>query len=190
MRNTPLMVLAVIVLIIVLVGGWGVSTYNGLVRADQTVKGQWAQVETQLQRRYDLIPNLANSVASYNAHEAGVFTSVAESRAKIGGGITPDQAATLDKQYYSALSRLLVIREAYPQLRSNENYIRLMDELAGTENRVSVERQRYNQAVTDFNARIRLVPTVFIARMAGFGEKPFFQAPPEAQAAPQVFTKP
>ncbi|MHB8946664.1 MAG: LemA family protein [Bacillota bacterium] len=187
MRNTPLMILGVIVLVLVLAIGWGVSTYNGLVRADTAVKGQWAQVETQLQRRYDLIPNLANSVSSYNQHEAGVFTSIAESRAKIGGGITPENAATLDKQYYSALSRLLVITEAYPQLKSNENYIRLMDELSGTENRISTERQRYNEAVTGFNARIKTVPTVFVARFGGFNEKQFFQVPPEAQVAPQVF---
>lgn len=189
MRNTPLVILGVIVLVIVLIVGWGVSSYNGLVRQDQAVKAQWAQVETQLQRRYDLIPNLANTVSSYAAHESGVFTSIAESRAKIGGAPTPEQEAALDKQYYSALSRLLVIREAYPELKANENYIRLMDELAGTENRISVERQRYNQDVADFNARVKMLPTVFIARLAGYGEKPFFQAPPEALSAPKVFTK-
>ncbi|HEY3315459.1 MAG TPA: LemA family protein [Bacillota bacterium] len=189
MRNTPLVILGVIVLVILMAGGWGVSSYNGLIRQDQAVKAQWAQVENQLQRRYALIPNLASTVSSYAAHEAGVFTSIADSRAKIGGAPTPDQEAALDKQYYSALSRLLVIREAYPELKANENYIRMMDELAGTENRIATERGRYNEKVADFNTRVKVFPTVLIARMAGYGEKPFFQAPPEASTVPQVFTK-
>ena len=162
------------------------NTYNGLVTMDEGVKASWAQVENQLQRRYDLIPNLVETVKGYAAHEEGVFTKVTEARSKVGGASTIDSQIEANNELSSALSRLLVVVEQYPELKANENFIRLQDELAGTENRIAVERRRYNETVKEFNVKIRRFPTNMIAAMFGFEKAAFFEVPEERQEAPKV----
>jgi LemA protein len=144
-----------------------------------------------LQRRADLIPNLVETVKGYAAHEREIFTEVAASRARLLAARGPDEAAAANGQLTSALGRLLVIAEAYPQLRASENFQRLQDELAGTENRIAVERRRYNEAVRDYNRRIRSFPTSLMARMFGFEGKTYFEADASAREVPRVqFDKP
>jgi len=181
-----LIVAAVIFIIIVIPLLYLRSTYNGLVTMDETVKASWAQVENQLQRRYDLIPNLVETVKGYAAHEEGVFVKVTEARSKVAGASTVDNKIAANNELSSALSRLLVVVEQYPELKANENFIRLQDELAGTENRISVERRRYNETVKEFNIKIRRFPTNLIAGMFNFGKAAFFDVPEEKQEAPKV----
>jgi LemA protein len=181
-----LIVAAVIFVIIVIPLLYLRSTYNGLVTMDETVKASWAQVENQLQRRYDLIPNLVETVKGYAAHEEGVFVKVTEARSKVAGASTVDNKIAANNELSSALSRLLVVVEQYPELKANENFIRLQDELAGTENRISVERRRYNETVKEFNIRIRRFPTNLIAGMFNFEKAAFFDVPEEKQEAPRV----
>jgi len=161
-------------------------SYNTFVSQEEAIKAQWAQVENQLQRRNDLIPNLVSTVKGYAAHEEGVFQAVADSRAKLAGAKTPEDTIAAANAQTSALSRLLMIAENYPQLRANEQFNRLMDELSGTENRIAVERKRYNDAVQAYNTQRRRFPSNITAGMFGFKEHPFFQAPPEAKAVPKV----
>ncbi|MEK7653046.1 MAG: LemA family protein [Patescibacteria group bacterium] len=179
-------ILAVIVILILAVAGWVWSTYNGLVAMDQNVKGQWAQVETQYQRRFDLIPNLVESVKGIMAQEQKVFGDLAEARTRYAGATTINDKAQAATQVESALARLLVIMENYPQLKSAETVQTLMVQLEGTENRVSVERGRYNDEVRAFNTKIKQVPTSIIAPMFGFGEKAYFEAASGAENAPAV----
>ena len=162
------------------------GTYNGLVAQDQQVNQAWAQVQNVLQRRADLIPNLVETVKGYAAHEKEVFESVADARARLAGATTPRDAAAADQSLNSALGRLLAIAENYPVLKANENFIRLQDELAGTENRIAVERMRYNEAVRGFNTAILRFPTNFIARFMGFAPRDYFEAEAAAQQAPKV----
>lgn len=165
-------------------------SYNRFVDQEVGIKAQWAQVENQLQRRNDLIPNLVATVKGYAAHEQGVFEAVAESRAKLAGAKTPDEAMKAANDQTAALSRLLLVVENYPQLKANEQFNRLSDELAGTENRIAVERMRYNQKVQDYNSLRRRFPSNITATLFGFKEYPFFQAPAEAKQLPKVdFTK-
>ncbi|MCX5854537.1 MAG: LemA family protein [Deltaproteobacteria bacterium] len=162
------------------------GTYNTFVSLDEAVKGSWAQVENQLQRRYDLIPNLVETVKGYAKQEKDVLVEVTNARAKVGGaGNVPDKIKA-NNELSGALSRLLVVVERYPDLKSNQNFIRLQDELAGTENRIAVERKRYNDAVKTFNVAIRSFPANLLAGMFGFQVAPFFEAPAAAKAAPQV----
>lgn len=185
--------IAVLVLGVVL---WGVGIYNSLVRLDEGVSQAWAQVESQYQRRADLIPNLVETVKGYAKQEKDIFTGVAEARAKVGQ-ITvtkevlenPDafskfQAA--QDQLGSALSRLLAVAENYPQLKSNENFLTLQTQLEGTENRIAVERQRFNTVVQDYNTRIRVFPASLVAGFGGFREKQYFKAKEGADTAPAV----
>ena len=159
---------------------------NTLVTMDEEINGAWAQVENQLQRRYDLIPNLVETVKGYAAHEKEVFVKVTEARSKVAGaGSIPDKIAA-NNSLSSALSRLLVVVERYPELKANTNFIRLQDELAGTENRIAVERRRYNENVKAYNARIRRFPTNMIAGMFGFEKAAFFEVPKEKQEVPKV----
>jgi LemA protein len=181
-----LIVAAVIFIIIVIPLLYLKNTYNGLVTMDEGVKASWAQVENQLQRRYDLIPNLVETVKGYAAHEEGVFVKVTEARSKVAGASTIDNKIEANNELSSALSRLLVVVEQYPELKANENFIRLQDELAGTENRISVERRRYNETVREFNVRIRRFPTNLIAAMFNFEKASFFEVPEEKQEAPKV----
>jgi len=185
--------------VVVLLGGiilWGMGIYNGLVKSDEGVRSAWSQVESQYQRRADLIPNLVNTVKGYAKQEKDVLLGVTEARAKVGQ-LTVTKEVLEDPQAFakfqeaqdqlsSALSRLLVVSENYPQLKSNENFLALQTQLEGTENRITVERQRYNTTVQGFNTQIRTFPTSFIAGMFGFKEKAYFQSKQGAENAPEV----
>lgn len=186
-------ILAVLVLMLVLIF-WG--TYNKLVELDEGVNQTWAQVQNVYQRRFDLIPNLVETVKGYAAHEKETFTAVTEARAQVGGvmklsadDLTPENIAKFQAAQAGlggALRRLLVLRENYPELKANENFIRLQDELAGTENRIAVERRRFTQAVQIFNTTIRRFPQNIIAGMLGFEKRAYFEADEKAQDAPKV----
>jgi LemA protein len=166
-------------------------SYNRFVSQEEAIKSQWAQVQNQLQRRSDLIPNLVESVKGYAAHEEGVFTEIADSRSRLLAAQTPEETIQAANQQTSALGRLLAISENYPQLRANEQFNRLMDELAGTENRIATERMRYNERIQEYNTATKQFPANLTAKLFGFREYPFFQAPPEATQAPTVdFTRP
>src|SRR3954470_2287784 len=164
----------------------GGCSYNRFVGQEEAIKSQWAQVENQLQRRNDLIPNLVETVKGTAAQEQTVFTAIANSRAKLAGATTPEQKMQAANEQESALSRLLVIVENYPQLKSNESFNRLMDELSGTENRIAVERMRYNERVQEYNTSRRRFPANVTAGIFGFKEYPLFNAPPEAERVPHV----
>jgi len=153
---------------------------------DQSVKSAWAQVENQLQRRYDLIPNLVETVKGYAKQEKDVMIEVTNARAKVGGAATVPDKIAANNELSGALSRLLLVVEKYPDLKSNQNFLHLQDELAGTENRIAVERMRYNEAVKIYNQTIKSFPANLIAGMFGFKEAAFFDAPREAKTAPKV----
>ena len=160
--------------------------YNKFVKMDVAIKAAWSQVENQLQRRYDLIPNLVETVKGYAKQEKDVLVEVTNARSRVGGaGTVPDKIAA-NNELSSALSRLMVVVERYPDLKSNQNFLKLQDELAGTENRIAVERMRYNEAVKIYNQAIRTFPANIIAGIFGFKEAAFFEAPKEAKAAPKV----
>ncbi|OGS45285.1 MAG: LemA family protein [Elusimicrobia bacterium RIFOXYD2_FULL_34_15] len=180
-------ILGVIVLVVLILVGTYVSNYNRLVTFNESINGQWAQVENQLQRRNDLIPNLVKTVKGYMTHEKEVFTHIADARAKLAGAKTVDEKIKANQSLDTALSRLLVVVENYPNLKANENFIRLQDELAGTENRVAVERMRYNEVVLSYNILIKRFPSNLVAAMAGFGKKDvYFKAEEEAKSVPKV----
>jgi LemA protein len=179
-------VLGVIVLVMLAVGGTIVSKWNQLVAMDTDIKSKWAQVENQLQRRADLIPNLVETVKGFAAQERTILETIANARAKMAGAGNVQDRIAASNELSSALSRLLVVVENYPQLKSDATFIRLMDELAGTENRLSVERKRYNDAVQVYNVAIRQFPGNLMASLLGFKEQPFFEAPPAARQVPQV----
>jgi LemA protein len=161
-------------------------SYNTFVSQEEAIKTQWAQVENQLQRRNDLIPNLVETVKGFAQQEREVFGQIADSRAKLAGARTPEEQIDAANQQSAALARLLVVVENYPQLRSNESFNRLMDELSGTENRIAVERMRYNERVQEYNTSRRQFPSNLTARVFGFKEYPVFNAPPEAERVPKV----
>ncbi len=185
-QKTLLIIVVVLVLIILIPYFYLKGTYNNLVTLDESVKGAWAQVENQLQRRYDLIPNLVETVKGYAAHEKDVFVQVTEARSRVGGAGSISDKIGANNQLSSALSRLLLVVERYPELKANTNFIRLQDELAGTENRIAVERRRYNEMVKTFNIMVRRFPTNLIAGMFGFEKATFFEVPKERQEAPKV----
>jgi len=175
------------VVVIILVFFFSIKgMYNSLVRLDEGIKGAWAQVENQLQRRYDLIPNYVETVKGYAKFEKDVLLKVTEARARVGGAGSVKEKIDANNELSSALSRLLVVVERYPDLKANQNFIRLQDELAGTENRIAVERRRYNEAVRAYNVKIRSFPTNILAGMFGFSRAAFFEAPPEAKEVPKV----
>src|SRR5947207_1014368 len=161
-------------------------SYNKFVGQEEAIKSQWAQVENQLQRRNDLIPNLVETTKGFAQHEEGVYKEIADARSRLLAAKSPDEKIAAANQQTSALGRLLAVVENYPQLKANEQFNRLMDELAGTENRLAVERMRYNERVQDYNTSRRQFPANLTAKMFGFKEYPFFQAPPEARQAPKV----
>lgn len=175
--------LLVLALVALPLGG---CSYNRFVGQEEAIKAQWAQVENQLQRRNDLIPNLVETVKGYAAHEEGVYKDIADSRSRLLAAKTPDETIQAANQQSTALGRLLLVVENYPQLRANEQFNRLMDELSGTENRIAVERMRYNERVQGYNTSRRRFPANLTASMFGFKEYPFFQAPPEAKQVPRV----
>jgi LemA protein len=161
-------------------------SYNRFVSQEEAVKAQWAQVQNQLQRRNDLIPNLVETVKGYAGHEKEVFQQIAESRAKLAGAQTPAETIEAANQQSAALGRLLVIVENYPNLKANEQFNRLSDELSGTENRIAVERMRYNERVQEYNTSRRQFPGVITAKIFNFKDYPLFEAPPAAQQVPKV----
>jgi len=166
-------------------------SYNRFVSQEEAIKAQWAQVENQLQRRNDLIPNLVETVKGYAQHEEGVFKEIADARSQMMGAKSPDETINAANRETTALGRLFVIVENYPNLKANEQFNRLMDELSGTENRLAVERMRYNEKVQEYDAARRQFPANLTAKMFGFKEYPYFQAPPEAKQVPRVnFGKP
>jgi LemA protein len=183
---TVLVVLGVLVLIALGVANYIRGTYNNLVMLQEQNKTAWSQVENQLQRRNDLIPNYVETVKGYAKQETTIFTAIADARARMGGAHTPQDQMAASNDMSNALSRLLVVVENYPQLRSSENFQQLQDELAGTENRIATERMRYNEAVRTYNIRIRQFPANLVASSFHFEPAPLFEAPTSAKAAPQV----
>ena len=176
----------VAVLVAFMAAGLSGCSYNKFVGQEEAIKTQWAQVENQLQRRNDLIPNLVETTKGIAQQEKDVFGQIAESRAKLAGAKTPEQTIEAANQQTSALQRLLVIVENYPQLRSNEQFARLSDELSGTENRIATERMRYNERVQAYNTSRRSFPSNVTAGIFGFKEYPLFNAPPAAESVPRV----
>jgi LemA protein len=172
--------------VVLVVGLLFVSSYNGLVSKNEEASSAWSQVENVLQRRADLIPNLVETVKGYAAHEKEIFTQIAESRAKLAGAKGPAETAAANGELSGALSRLLVVAERYPDLKANQNFQGLQDELAGTENRIAVERKRYNDVVRDLNTSIKRFPTSLVAGMAGVSPREYFEAEASAKAAPKV----
>lgn len=187
MRGQIRIGLIVFIVILAAVIGYGISTYNTLVTLRESIPGAWAQVENVLQRRNDLIPNLVNTVKGYAKHEEKVFGDVTEALKSFNRATTiPDKIAA-DNQITSLLGRIMAISVAYPNIKANESFNRLQDELAGTENRIAVERMRYNQMVQDYNTRVKSFPSNVIARLGGFSpSEAYFKAAPSAQTAPQV----
>jgi len=160
--------------------------YNTLVSEQEQVEAAWGEVENQLQRRNDLVPNLVNTVKGFAAQEKDVLVGVTEARSRVAGAGSPAEAIEASNQLSGALSRLLVVVERYPELKSDQGFLRLQDELAGTENRLSVARTRYNDAVRVFNTTAKKFPTNLVAGMFGFETRPYFEAPASAQEVPAV----
>jgi LemA protein len=194
--KTGLIVVGVLVVIVVIAFVWGIGVNNQIVGADVAVNEKWAQVQNVYQRRADLIPNLVETVKGFATQERTVLEEVTQARASAGSiKATPellnDPAAfkkfqDAQNQLGGALSRLLVTVERYPELKSNQNFLALQSQLEGTENRITVERQRFNEAVRDYNLRVRVFPASLIASLRGFKEKPFFESTPGSETAPKV----
>jgi len=188
--------LAFLVIVVIAIAISVKGTYNQFVTLEENVRQAWAQVQNVYQRRLDLIPNLVETVKGYASHERETLQAVTEARSRMGGvtqlraeDLTPENMARLQEAQAglaSALQRLMVVVERYPDLKANQNFIRLQDELAGTENRIAVERRRFNEAVQLYNRTIRRFPQLFWARLFGFQEKPYFEAVEQAQEAPKV----
>jgi LemA protein len=195
-RNLLFAGIGFIILIVIIISFFS-GNYNKMVRAEENVSAQWGQVQNVYQRRFDLIPNLVATVQGYAAHESGVLTQVTEARSKAGGVMNISDEVLNDPEAFarfqqaqselgSALQRLLVVTENYPDLKANENFLALQDQLEGSENRIAVERQRFNEAVRNYNSMIRLFPQSIIANMNGFEQKEYFAADDTAQTAPRV----
>ncbi len=179
-------ILASILGIVVALGLWVFSIRNNFVTMEESLNASWSQVENQMQRRYDLIPNLVNTVKGYAKHESGIFEAIAEARARMGGAKTPGEKIAASQGMESALSRLMVVVENYPNLKADQQFSRLMDELAGTENRLSVERRKYNESVQLFNTTLRRVPQNMVASLFHFQKKDYFKVEEKAKENPQV----
>jgi len=180
-------ILGIIVAILIIIFAYLKYQYNHLVQLDQKVKEAWAQVENVYQRRADLIPNLVETVKGYAKHEKDVFIKVTEARTKWQSAKSVKEKEVAAGQIERALSRLLLVVENYPQLKANENFLALQDELAGTENRIAVERRKYNQAVKEYNSIVKTFPTFLFARLFGFDmEKPYFKAITGTEKPPEV----
>lgn len=198
--NKKLITTVIVAVVILILFGGGCSSYNGMVDADQAVQKQWGQVENQYQRRADLIPNLVNTVKGYAAHKSSTLQNVTDARAGLtkayndAQAITPEQAQANIEAYQQAQSNLKgaldiyvnAVREAYPDLKANENFLNLQAQLEGTENRVSTERQRYNEAVEVYNRKVLRFPGNIFAKLFGFDSKEMFKAEEGAQRAPKV----
>jgi LemA protein len=193
--KTGRIVLIVVAFILVIILFKGCNGYNNLVTMREQVNREWANVENQYQRRADLIPNLVSTVKGYAAHEQETFTKVTEARSK-ATSVTIDAANMTDEdmkrfqaaqgEVSSALSRLLAVAEAYPDLKANQNFLELQSQLEGTENRIAVERRKFNETATTYNTALRRFPTILYAGVMGFKERPYFQAEAGSQVAPKV----
>ena len=182
-----LVVVALLVLAVVWIGGAYVGRRNEMVRKNESVKAAWSQVDIVLQRRADLIPNLVETVKGFAAQEQTVFGEIAAARSALLSARSPADRIAANQQLDGALGRLLLVVENYPQLKSNENFLRLQDELAGTENRIAVERRRYNDTLQDYNTYIKLFPNNIFAAWSGFKpNEAYFEAPAAARQAPKV----
>jgi LemA protein len=180
-------IVAVLLILALIFGGMYVSRRNQMVQLNEAVKSDWAQVDVVLQRRSDLIPNLVETVKGFAAQEQTVYDDIAKARAALGGAQTPKDKIAANGQLDGALSRLLLIVENYPQLKSNENFLRLQDELAGTENRIAVERKRYDDAIQAYNTYIALFPNNIVASLSGFQRNDaYFAATEASRAVPKV----
>ena len=189
--------LGIVVIILFSLYSYGVNTYNSMVKMEESVKAKWSQVENQYQRRYDLIPNLVNTVKGYAKHEQETFQMVTEARAKAGGTFNISEEVLNDPAMFQkfqqaqstlggAMQRLMVVMEKYPELKANENFMALQDQLEGTENRIAVERKRFNESAQALNSYIKQFPRVILANMFGFKEKPYFKSTAGAEQAPNV----
>lgn len=189
MKQTGWIILGVVLLLIFMIAGSFIGVYNNLQLMDEKVNAQWAQVDNQLKRRNDLIPNLVATVKGYAAHEKAVFTQIAESRAKLGGAMNKNDMKGISKsnsELTGALSRLLLVVERYPELKADKQFINLQDELAGTENRLAVARRDYNESVKEINAVIRTFPTSIVASIAKIKAREYFDTPEAEKKAPVV----
>ncbi len=175
-----------IVGVVLLLGAWLVGSYNGFATQSNAIDGQWKQVEVQYQRRFDLIPNLVESVKGLQKQEQKVFGDIAEARTRYSGASSVDQKAAAASQMESALGRLLVIMENYPEIKSDVAVSRLMDELSGTENRVAVERRRYNELVQSYNTSLSIIPGNMLAGIFGFTRRAYFESAEGSESAPKV----
>ncbi len=179
-------VVALIAFLGVAIIGWGISQYNHVITMDEQVKAQWAQVDNQLKRRYDLIPNLVETVKGYATHERQLFENIAEARTKYFQANTPTDKIKASGQVEGLLSRLLVLRETYPQLKANESFLKLQDSLEGTENRIAVERKRYNEAAQTLNTYRRTVTGSIIASIAGVQPATYYEVTATEKETPKV----
>lgn len=175
-----------LIALVIIFGITYIGSYNGLVKMEEDVSSKWAQIDNNLQRRADLIPNLVNTVKGYASHEKEVFGAVAEARSKLGGAATVTEKAQANSELSNAIGRLLMIQENYPELKADKTFQSLMDELAGTENRLSVARKDYNDSVQKFNARIKGFPGNIYAAISGFEKKDYFTIDDSAKATPKV----
>ncbi|CEG26981.1 LemA family protein [Bacillus sp. B-jedd] len=181
-KGAGLIIIAIIVVLAIMLG----SSYNGFVTAEENVDQSYAQIENQLQRRLDLIPNLVNTVKGYAAHEKETITAISDARARLAGAKSPQEEATANADLSNALSRLLVVVENYPNLKADAQFRQLMDELAGTENRIAVARKDYNDEVAVYNKKVKRFPGALVAAVTGFDKKEYFKADPRSQEAPNV----
>ena len=179
-------VLIIVLVVVVLLASWVVGKYNFFVNQNENITGQWAQVENQLQRRYDLIPNVINTVKGITKQEKEVFSQLAEARTRYAGSTTIDQKATAAGQVESSLARLLVIAENYPELKSSQSFRDLTVELEGTENRIAVERMKYNDLVKSLNANVKIFPNSILASIFGVAERSYFEITEGTEVVPKV----
>ena len=181
------MIVFILIGVVVLIALWAILTYNGLVSRRAMVAEGWSGIDAQLKRRADLIPNLVETVKGYAKHEEGIMTAVANARSALLNAKTPQEKIAANTQLDGAIGRLLVVVENYPNLKANENFLRLQDELAGTENRIAVERRKYNETVQTYNTQIQLFPNNIVASMSGFERNDaYFKTEPGAKTAPKV----
>lgn len=185
MKKSNIIILTVVAIIIIAIIMLS-SSYNGIVAKSEEVDNKFSTIDTQLQRRADLIPNLVNTVKGYASQEQEVINSVTEARAKLAGANTVSEKAEADGELTSALNRLMIVVESYPDLKSSQNFIQLSDELAGTENRIATARRDYNEAVKEYNLKIKKFPTNLMAGMFGYEEADYFEASEQSQEVPNV----
>ncbi|MEA2104646.1 MAG: LemA family protein [Candidatus Cloacimonadota bacterium] len=182
MKKGTIIIIAIIAILIIM----GISRYNSFAKMKVDIDNSWAEIENQQKRRFDLIPNYVATVKGYAKHEEEVFTKVTKARASVGNASSRSEKIDANNQLTGALSRLLMVVERYPDLKANTNFIRLQDELAGTENRLAVARRRYNESVKNFNKQIVTFPNNILAGMFGFSKEPFYEVPETEKATPKV----